>query len=131
DSDVRQHRLTEGAAMTHPIRRLSALTVAGFLCLAGFGGLGATAEAGQHQAAPAPSAVDLPKHVLTGYWHNFVNEAGPLRLGDTPAEYDLVAVAFGEGTSTPGQVTFSVDPGLSSALGGYSDADLRADIEAL
>ncbi|GAA1042385.1 glycoside hydrolase family 18 protein [Virgisporangium ochraceum] len=70
----------------------------------------------------------LPKHFLTGYWHNFDNPAVELRLRDVPAEYDLVAVAFGEATSTPGQVTFGIDPGLSAALGGYSDADFRADV---
>ena len=51
-----------------------------------------------------------------------------MRLRDVPAEYDLIAVAFGEATSTPGQVTFGIDPGLSASLGGYSDADFRADI---
>ncbi|WP_373317880.1 chitinase [Virgisporangium aliadipatigenens] len=73
----------------------------------------------------------LPKHFLTGYWHNFVNPAVELKLRDTPAEYDLVAVAFAEATTTPGQVTFTVDSGLSAALGGYTDADFRADVRAL
>ncbi|MGH3357666.1 MAG: chitinase [Nocardioidaceae bacterium] len=76
-------------------------------------------------------AADLPKHFLTGYWHNFVNQAGAVRLGDVPAEYDLIAVAFGEATSTPGEITFGVDPALSDALGGYTDENLKADIEAL
>jgi len=73
----------------------------------------------------------LPRHFLTGYWHNFVNPAAELRLRDTPAEYDLVAVAFAESTSTPGAVTFGVDPGLSSALGGYTNADFKADVQTL
>jgi chitinase len=73
----------------------------------------------------------LPAHFLTGYWHNFVNPAVELRLRDTPAAYDLIAVAFAEATATPGAVTFAVDPGLSAALGGYSDADFRADIATL
>jgi chitinase len=117
--------------MNHAIRRLSALA-ASLLVLAGSGGLTATAGASQHHAEGAAGSVAaLPRHFLTGYWHNFVNAAGPLRLGDTPGEYDVVAVAFGEATSTPGEVTFAVDPGLSSALGGYSDDDLKADIAAL
>ncbi|MEU4515278.1 cellulose binding domain-containing protein [Nonomuraea wenchangensis] len=73
----------------------------------------------------------LPKHFLTGYWHNFVNAATELRLSAVPAEYDLVAVAFGEATTTPGQVAFAVDAGLSAALGGYTDAQFRADVQAL
>ncbi|MFG2000904.1 chitinase [Spirillospora sp. NPDC048911] len=73
----------------------------------------------------------LPKHFLTGYWHNFVNPATELRLADTNAEYDLVAIAFGEATTTPGQVVFGLDPGLSSALGGYTDAQFKADVQTL
>ncbi|MER7890618.1 cellulose binding domain-containing protein [Micromonospora sp. NPDC094482] len=78
-----------------------------------------------------PPTGSLPKHLLTGYWHNFDNPAVELRLRDVPAEYDLVAVAFAEATSTPGAVTFAVDPGLSAALGGYTDADFAADVRTL
>jgi chitinase len=73
----------------------------------------------------------LPKHFLTGYWQDFTNPAAALRLRDVPAEYDLVAVAFAEASSTPGAVTFAVDAGLSSKLGGYTDADFRADVQTL
>ncbi|HEU5470545.1 MAG TPA: cellulose binding domain-containing protein [Actinophytocola sp.] len=73
----------------------------------------------------------LPRHFLTGYWHNFVNPAVELRLRDVPADYDLVAVAFAEATGTPGAVTFGVDAGLSGALGGYTNADFTADVATL
>ncbi|WP_165975956.1 chitinase [Actinomadura rubrisoli] len=73
----------------------------------------------------------LPKHFLTGYWHNFVNPAREMKLSEVPGEYDLVAVAFGEATSRAGEVTFQVDPGLSTALGGYTDAQFKADVTAL
>ncbi|NJP32209.1 chitinase [Micromonospora thermarum] len=78
-----------------------------------------------------PPVTGLPKHILTGYWHNFDNPAVELRLRDVPAEYDVVAVAFAEATATPGAVTFAVDPGLSAALGGYTDADFSADVRIL
>ncbi|MCG5441066.1 chitinase [Micromonospora foliorum] len=78
-----------------------------------------------------PPTGGLPKHLLTGYWHNFDNPAVELRLRDVPAEYDLVAVAFAEATSTPGALTFGVDPGLATALGGYTDADFTADVRTL
>ncbi|WP_143218991.1 chitinase [Actinokineospora bangkokensis] len=74
---------------------------------------------------------DLPSHILTGYWHNFVNPATELRLSAVPDEYDVVAVAFAEASSTPGAVTFGVDPELSAALGGYTDAQFTADVAAL
>ncbi|WP_394845363.1 glycosyl hydrolase family 18 protein [Pendulispora brunnea] len=73
----------------------------------------------------------LPKHFLTGYWHNFVNPAVELKLRDVPAEYDVIAIAFAEASATPGTVTFGVDSGLSSALGGYSNADFKADVQTL
>jgi chitinase len=73
----------------------------------------------------------LPKHVLTGYWQDFVNNAKPLRLSDVPSGYNLVAVAFANADpSNAGGVTFSVDSQLSSTLG-YSDAQFKADIQTL
>ncbi|MBQ0897076.1 cellulose binding domain-containing protein [Micromonospora sp. U56] len=80
---------------------------------------------------PPPPTGSLPKHLLTGYWHNFDNPAVELRLRDVPAEYDIVAVAFGEATATPGAVAFAVDPGLSAALGGYTDAEFTTDVQTL
>jgi chitinase len=73
----------------------------------------------------------LPRHFLTGYWHNFNNPAVELRLRDVPTDYDLVAVAFAEASGTPGAVTFSIDPGLSTSLGGYTNADFIADVQTL
>ncbi|MFI6458333.1 chitinase [Streptosporangium amethystogenes] len=73
----------------------------------------------------------LPKHFLTGYWHNFDNAAVELRLSAVPNEYDLVAVSFGEATATPGEVVFGVDPGLSASLGGYTDAQFKTDVQTL
>ncbi|MEU9889825.1 cellulose binding domain-containing protein [Sphaerisporangium sp. NPDC051011] len=73
----------------------------------------------------------LPKHFLTGYWHNFVNQAVALKLSAVPDEYDLVAVAFAEATATAGQLSFHLDPGLASAVGGYTEAQFKADIQAL
>jgi len=78
------------------------------------------------------STGNLPKHLLTGYWQNFTNGATPLRLSAVPTTYDIVAVAFADANpSLPGAVTFNVDAGLSTALGGYTNAQLRADITTL
>lgn len=82
-------------------------------------------------ATTPPPAVGLPRHFLTGYWHNFDNAAVELRLRDVPIEYDVVAIAFAEATATPGAVDFGVDPGLSAALGGYTDAQFKADVATL
>jgi chitinase len=73
----------------------------------------------------------LPKHFLTGYWQNFDNPANEIKLKDVPTEYDLVAAAFAEATTTPGKVTFSIDPGLSASVGGYTNADFKNDVKTL
>jgi chitinase len=83
-------------------------------------------------AATGGGGGSLPAHVLTGYWQDFVNGAKALRLSDVPTTYDLVAVAFANADpARPGGVTFSVDSGLTSALGGYSDANFTSDIATL
>jgi chitinase len=81
---------------------------------------------------PCSSCTSLPKHLLTGYWQDFTNNATPLRLSTVNAQYDLVAVAFANADPTlPGGVTFSIDSGLSSALGGYTTAQFKSDIATL
>jgi chitinase len=82
--------------------------------------------------SPPPTGGSLPKHVLTGYWQNFNNGAEVLRLRDVPSQYNLIAVAFADtDPSRPGGVVFNVDSGLSSALGGYTNADLANDVNTL
>lgn len=78
-----------------------------------------------------PTQGDLPKHVLTGYWQNFYNGAKALKLADVPTKYNIIAVSFADATGTPGAVSFTLDPGLSSQLGGYTDAQFKADIKTV
>jgi chitinase len=73
----------------------------------------------------------LPAHVLMGYWQDFTNGAQPLTLADVPTSYNLVAVAFGTATGTPGQVAFSIDPTLASDLGGYTQQQFTSDIATM
>jgi chitinase len=91
-----------------------------------------TGESGGANATGTTSGcttTTLPKHLLTGYWQNFVNGATALKLASVPTSYDLIAVAFADADpNNAGGVTFTVDSGLSSALGGYTDAQLKADI---
>jgi chitinase len=73
----------------------------------------------------------LPAHLLMGYWQDFANGATPLTLASVPTSYNLVAVAFGAATDTPGQVSFSLDPTLASDLGGYTQQQFINDIATL
>ncbi|MYW70012.1 chitinase [Streptomyces sp. SID8379] len=68
----------------------------------------------------------VPKHAVTGYWQNFDNGATVQKLRDVPAQYDIIAVSFADATTTPGQITFNLDP----AVGYASAADFKADIAA-
>ncbi|GAA2719695.1 MULTISPECIES: glycoside hydrolase family 18 protein [Streptomyces] len=67
----------------------------------------------------------VPKHAVTGYWQNFDNGATVQRISDVPAAYDIIAVAFSDATTTPGAVTFGLDPALH-----YTEAQFKADIAA-
>jgi chitinase len=81
---------------------------------------------------PPTGGGSLPRHELTGYWQNFNNGAAVQRLRDVSGDYDLIAVAFADADpSGAGRVVFNVDSGLSSALGGYTNADFKADVATL
>ncbi|WP_324796749.1 glycoside hydrolase family 18 protein [Streptomyces cyaneofuscatus] len=80
-----------------------------------------TAKPGSGGPGPA-----VPKHAVTGYWQNFNNGAAVQKLTDVPADYDIIAVSFADATPTQGAVTFKLD---SAGLGGYTDAQFRADIK--
>ncbi len=73
----------------------------------------------------------LPQHMVTGYWHNFVNGSANLKLSDVPEYYDMICVAFTGNTMTPGEVTFELDGDLCNALGGYTKAEFIQDIKDL
>ena len=78
-----------------------------------------------------PSNGTLPAHFITGYWQNFDNPANELKLAAVPSTYDLIAVAFADATGTPGAVSFAIDPGLSASVGGYTNAQFKADVATL
>ncbi|WP_328479977.1 glycoside hydrolase family 18 protein [Streptomyces sp. NBC_00377] len=69
----------------------------------------------------------LPKHAVTGYWQNFNNGATVQRISGVSSQYDIIAVAFADATTTPGAVTFNLD---SAGLGGYTVDQFKADIRA-
>lgn len=45
-----------------------------------------------------------------------------------PVAYNLIAIAFAEASGAPGAVNFTIDSGLSTALGGYTNANFIADV---
>ncbi|MGX1367755.1 chitinase [Streptomyces canus] len=69
----------------------------------------------------------VPKHAVTGYWQNFDNGATVQKLSAVQSQYDIIAVAFADATTTPGAVSFTLD---SAGLGGYTVDQFKADIRA-
>lgn len=77
-------------------------------------------------------AGSAPKHVLAGYWQDFVNHATALPLAAVPRGYNLVDVAFAAADRQhDGGVTFTLSPALARTLGGYTTAQFSADIAIL
>jgi chitinase len=64
---------------------------------------------------------------VTGYWQNFNNGATVQKISDVSYQYDIIAVAFADATTTPGAVTFNLD---SAGLGGYTVDQFKEDIKA-
>ncbi|MER5437986.1 glycoside hydrolase family 18 protein [Streptomyces sp. NPDC002790] len=94
--------------------------------VAGESGKSAAVTARTATSGGNPGGGTVPKHALTGYWQNFDNGATVQKLRDVPAQYDIIAVSFADATSTPGQITFNLDPAV-----GYANAgDFKSDIAA-
>lgn len=53
------------------------------------------------------STSSVPKHVLVGYWHNFENGSGTIKLRNVSDNWDVINLSFGEPTSvTSGDIQF-------------------------
>ncbi|WP_329293541.1 glycoside hydrolase family 18 protein [Streptomyces pseudovenezuelae] len=85
------------------------------------------AVTGTTSASTGTGGGAVPKHAVTGYWQNFNNGATVQKLSAVQSQYDIIAVAFADATTTPGAVTFTLD---SAGLGGYTVDQFKADIKA-
>ncbi|HEU4324131.1 MAG TPA: glycosyl hydrolase family 18 protein [Roseiflexaceae bacterium] len=75
---------------------------------------------------PTPGPVTgLPKRLLVGYWHNFDNGSGFIRLRNVSPNWDVINVSFAEPT-VPGGGTMALVP-----YSGTSAAEIKADIAYL
>ncbi|MFI0514337.1 chitinase [Streptomyces sp. WSLK1-5] len=85
------------------------------------------AVTGTTSASTGTGGGAVPKHAVTGYWQNFDNGATVQKLSAVQSQYDIIAVAFADATTTPGAVSFTLD---SAGLGGYTVDQFKADIRA-
>ena len=86
------------------------------------------------QPTPTPTATstpctncggNIPRHALVGYWHNFDNGSGFIKLRDVSSQFDVIQVAFAEPTSvTSGDIRFVPDSHTS-------EAEIKSDIQIL
>jgi chitinase len=60
------------------------------------------------------SNTGLPRHALVGYWHNFNNGSGVIRLADVDNSWDVIVIAFADDVGN-GTVAFNLDPVLNKA----------------
>ncbi|HEY1016591.1 MAG TPA: glycosyl hydrolase family 18 protein [Herpetosiphonaceae bacterium] len=76
-------------------------------------------------ATPCPNCGGgLPRRVIVGYWHNFDNGSGVIRLRNVSPKFDVIQVAFAEPTgAAPGVIGFTPY--------GSSVAEFKADVAYL
>ncbi len=71
------------------------------------------------------SGGNLPRRLLIGYWHNFDNGTGFIKLRDVSPDWDIVDLAFGEPVSgSTSQIGFTPFTGTSTA-------ELQSDVKIL
>jgi len=78
--------------------------------------------------SPAPATAaggTLPKRLLIGYWHNFDNGSGFIKLRDVSPDWDVIDIAFGEPVSgSTSQIGFTPFQQTSTA-------EMQSDIQIL
>ena len=71
----------------------------------------------------AQATNNLGSKLLVGYWHNFDNGTGIIKLKDVSPKWDVINVSFGETGGDRSTVEFSPVYG--------TDADFKSDISYL
>ncbi|MVN89455.1 chitinase [Deinococcus sp. HMF7620] len=81
---------------------------------------------------PPPPTGTLPKHALFGYWHNFDNGSGYIRMKDVNPAWDVINLSFAENKpgGAEGEVAFVLCPPQSCGASAESEADFIAGIRA-
>ena len=65
---------------------------------------------------------DLPKRILVGYWHNFDNGSGTVKLRNVSDKWDVINIAFAEPSTPSGSnMTFTPDPAIYSSVQEFKD----------
>ena len=78
-----------------------------------------------------PGTGTLPRHALIGYWHNFDNGSGYIRMKDVNPAWDIINLSFAENkpSGAEGEVSFDLCA-ASCGANAESEADFIAGIRA-
>ncbi|SMB79234.1 chitinase [Deinococcus hopiensis] len=81
-------------------------------------------------AGTTPGTGALPRHALIGYWHNFDNGSGYVRMKDVDPGWDIINLSFAENKpgGAEGEVAFTLCPPASCGANAESEADFIAGI---
>ena len=90
-------------------KKLFSTTLALVMCATLATPINKVVNAAETKAVPSPvSSTPIPDKVLVGYWHNFNNGTGEIKLRDVSPAWDVINLSFGEPTSvTSGDIQFS------------------------
>ncbi|UOB16797.1 glycosyl hydrolase family 18 protein [Abyssalbus ytuae] len=70
---------------------------------------------------------ELADKILVGYWHNFINDAGGMKLSEVSDKWDVINIAFAIPSVLAGSnMTFTPDPAIYS-----STQEFKNDVAAL
>ena len=135
---VTGYRVYEGASVVQTVSGTTA-TVSGLAAcsshtysVAAYNSVGESAKSAATSGTTGGcTSTGLPKHALIGYLHaSFANGSGYVRMGDVPAEWNIIDLSFGEPTSvTSGDIRFN-RCSVSECPNVESDADFVAAIRA-
>ncbi|MBD8496691.1 fibronectin type III domain-containing protein [Paenibacillus arenosi] len=78
-----------------------------------------------HSQASAIASLPPTNKLIVGYWHNFDNGSGYVRLKDVSPKFDVINVAFAEPTNGPRGGTIGFTPYQ------ITPAELKADVQYL
>ncbi|OAB34319.1 chitinase [Paenibacillus macquariensis subsp. defensor] len=107
--------MRDNVRMVHPLSRAILFTLIIAIMFTGY----------QWNAPQAYASIPASKKLIVGYWHNFNNGSGDIRLRDVSNNFDVINVSFAEPTNGVQGGTIGFAPYNAT------DADFIADVQYL
>ncbi|OAB43802.1 fibronectin type III domain-containing protein [Paenibacillus antarcticus] len=107
--------MRDNIRMTHSLPRAILFTIIIAIIFTGY----------QWNTPQANASIPVSKKLIVGYWHNFNNGSGDIRLRDVSSNFDVINVSFAEPTNGVQGGTIGFAPYNAT------DADFIADVQYL